>query len=220
MSLLTTNDGSGTQQSADMYSKPSMLHGSFRIRTQITGAAGAVAGFFTYLDATNEQDIEILTNEAHSQIHYTNHNNNGAARGNTGDGNPTFNTTISSPWTNMNTYRMDWTPTKASFYANDDPVKELTTAVPTSPCTLNVNLWSAGNGWGGAMAKEESARMDVLWIEAVYNTTTAAKMGEREKYGVHRAARAVGRRDGGTCQNACKVDNVANLGTPEPLLLR
>ena len=172
MSLVTTNDGSGTQKSADMYSNPSMLYGSFRMHAQITGAAGAVAGFFTYLDAYNEQDIEILTSEGPQQIHYTTHDDNG---GMTGTGNPTLNTTISSSWNEQyNTYRFDWIPAKASFYNNDSPAKHLTTAVPTKACTLNVNMWSSGEQWGGAMAEGESATLSVQWIEAVYNGSSSA----------------------------------------------
>ena len=208
MSLLTQNDGSGTQQSADMYSNPSMLYGSFRMHAQITGAPGAVAGFFTFLDANNEQDIEILTSEAHNRIHYTTHDNGG-----TGTGNPTLNTTIGSPWTDYNTYRLDWIPSKASFFNNDDPVKELTTAVPTKACTLNVNMWSAGEGWGGVMAPGGSATLNVQWIEAVYNVSAAAT-SRVKRYAANDASYNE-RRQAGSCTTICKVDGVATVGTPE-----
>ena len=203
MSLLTKNDGTGLQQSADIYSKPSMLHGSFRMHAQITGAPGAVAGFFTYLDAYNEQDIEILTNEADDQIHYTDHDNGG-----TGTGNPTLNTTFSGSRTNYNTYRLDWVPSKASFIANDGPAKVLTTAGPTKACTLNVNMWSAGEGWGGPMAPGGSATLNVQWIEAVYNPSAAAPSRVRRSEIHHR-------RQAGSCTNVCNVDGVAKVGTPE-----
>lgn len=214
MSLLTINDGSGTQKSADMYSNPSMLYGSFRMHALITGAPGAVAGFFTFLDAFNEQDIEILTDEGHSQIHYTTHDNGG-----TGNGNPTLNTTLAGggSWTDYNTHRFDWIPSKASFYANDAPVKEITTAVPTKPCTLNVNMWSSGDQWGGPMAVGRSATLAVQWIEAVYNASApAAASSSRVRRGAANGAssRYEARQTGG-CERVCKVDGVAEVGTPE-----
>ena len=219
MSLLTTNDGSGTQKSADMYSKPSMLHGSFRMHAQITGAAGRVAGFFTYLDAYNEQDIEILTNEAPNQIHYTTHDNGGVAGG---DGNPTLNTTIgSSSWKEYTTYRFDWTSATASFYTNNDPqAKTLNTAIPTKPCTLNLNMWSSGDQWGGAMAPGQSATMNVQWIEAVYDAANAAPAGAAKsrvrRYAAHHEDVGLeARQAGGSCNTVCKVDGVSVVGTPE-----
>ena len=210
MSLLTKNDGTGLQQSADIYSIPSMLHGSFRMHAKITGAPGAVAGFFTYLDDYNEQDIEILTNEAENQIHYTTHDNGG-----TGTGNPTFNTTFSGSRADYNTYRLDWTPSKSSFITNNDPAKVLTTAVPTKACTLNVNMWSAGQGWGGAMAPSGSATLDVQWIEAVYNPGAAPT--SRVRRSQSHGASHLDPRQAGSCAKVCKVDGVAHVGTPEPV---
>lgn len=210
MTLLTTNDGSGTQKSADMYSNPSMLYGSFRMHAQVTGAAGAVAGFFTYLDAYNEQDIEILTNEADNQIHYTTHDNGG-----TGNGNPTLNTTIGASWREYSTHRLDWTSAKASFSSNADAAKELTTAVPTKPCTLSVNMWSAGDEWGGAMAPGQSATLSVQWIEAVYNGTASAPPPSRVRRYASQDAAQLEPRQAGKCNSVCKVDGVAVPGIPE-----
>ena len=208
MSLTTRNDGSGAQQSADMYSNPSMLYGSFRMHAQITGSPGAVAGFFTYLDNYNEQDIEILTNEAENQIHYTTHDNGGA-----GNGNPTVNTTMSASRSEYVTYRLDWIPGKSSFYTGNDPVKVLTDAVPTSPCTLNMNMWSAGTGWGGAMAEGKSAVMNVQWIEAVYDDASAPSRVRRAR---SHGGPLLGKRQSGGCANACKVDGGAAPGSPVP----
>ena len=205
LSLVTTNDGTGQQKSADIYSTPSIFHGSFRMHAQIIGAPGAVVGFFTYLDAYNEQDIEILTNEANNQIHFTTHNNGGA-----GAGNPNLNTTFHGSRTDFNTYRFDWTAGKASFRVNHDPAKLLTVAVPTQPCPLNVNMWSAGDGWGGAMAPGQSASLNIEWIEAVYNSP-GADAGTPASRVRRRQAGA------GSCANACKIDGVAKAGIPEPL---
>ena len=208
MSLLTENNGG--QTSADIYSNPTMLYGSFRMHAQITGASGAVAGFFTYLDANNEQDIEILTDEAENQIHYTDHDDGGA-----GNGNPTLNTTFSGSRTDFNTYRLDWVPSKASFIVNNDQPKELTAAVPTAPCTLDVNMWSAGNGWGGYMAEGQSATLNIQWIEAVYNPGSGAK--SRVRRAESQSSSSIERRQSGACANPCKVDGVAQRGQPEPV---
>ncbi|KAL9101429.1 MAG: hypothetical protein Q9163_003301 [Psora crenata] len=67
LQLLTHNNGS--QFSAEIDSKEPVLYGSFRAEFQVTGEPGGVAGFFLYRDGgSNEQDIEILTNEATDQI--------------------------------------------------------------------------------------------------------------------------------------------------------
>ncbi len=207
MSLSTKNDGTGPQQSADIYSQPSMLYGSFRMHAQITGSPGAVVGFFTYLDANNEQDIEILTDEAENQIHLTTHDYGG------GSGNPNLNTTMSASRSEFVTYRLDWIPGKSSFYTNDDPAKVLTEAVPTQPCTLNVNMWSAGTGWGGAMAPGESATLNVQWIEAVYNPSGAASRVRRAR---SHGGPFLEKRQGAACTNVCKVDGRAAPGKPVP----
>ena len=199
MSLLTNNDGTNLQKSADMYSNPSMLYGSFRMHAQVIGGKGGVAGFFTYLDDYNEQDIEILTDEPENQIHLTNHDNGGV-----GNGNPTINTTFNGARSDFNTYRMDWTSDKASFQINTDEVQVLNEAIPTKPCTLNVNIWSSGAGWGGSMAVGESATMNVQWIEAVYNPAQAPASSRI-------------RRQESSCANVCKVDGVSKIGVPEPV---
>jgi beta-glucanase (GH16 family) len=54
------------------HSQKNMLYASTRIRARITGDSGAVAGMFYYRDGTNESDIEVLTRDKHSVIHYTN----------------------------------------------------------------------------------------------------------------------------------------------------
>ena len=236
MTLTTKNTGSGLQQSADIYSKTSMLYGSFRMSAKITGDAGAVAGFFVYLDADNEADIELLTNEASDQIHYTTHDNGGNTGG---TANPTLNTTFSGTRSDFNTYRFDWISSKVSFIINSDPPKTLTSAVPTKPCTLDLNMWSCGDGWGGAMAAGQSAVMEVQWIEALYGGGTGTGTGTeatpvssaagRAKTRTKRSEsqqtdtppqhrREVGKRQtsGSSCANPCKVDGVAQVGVPEP----
>ena len=216
LTLTTKNTGTGSQQSADLYSQASMLYGSFRMRAQITGSPGAVAGFFAYADDNNEQDIEILTNEAENRIHFTTHDDGGA-----GDGNPTLNTTMGVSRSEFVDYRFDWSPGKAAFFVDGVQVGVLTTAVPTKPCTLNLNMWSAGAGWGGEMEVGGEAHLKVQWIEAVYNPAAAAagraRRARSHGAGFERERRQVSGGDVGGCKNVCTVDGRAAPGSPVPV---
>lgn len=45
---------------------------SMRLSARVYGDTGAVAGFFTYFNDTQESDIELLTRDYDTSVHFTN----------------------------------------------------------------------------------------------------------------------------------------------------
>ncbi|KAI9759345.1 MAG: hypothetical protein M4579_002403 [Chaenotheca gracillima] len=96
------------------------LHGSFRIKAKIdidTAAAerGSVAGWFYYHDDTHEVDIEALTWEDPTTIHYTSQPSQ--ANGEAVPG-ATKAQTLTTPWTSLAEHRFDWTSAGLNFFEN------------------------------------------------------------------------------------------------------
>jgi len=205
LSLITKNTA-GTQTSANLEFKQPVFHGSFRALFSVTGSPGGVAGFFTFgAGGSSEQDIEILTSEAHTQVHYTTHQPGP---------HPSLNVSLpaNADWTNYVTHRLDWIVGLASFNANNGVTQHITQAVPTIPITFSINMWSAGEGWGGVMVPGGEARMNIQWIEAFYNTSgPTAQYAKRDGRG-----RQYTRRQAGACAHVCHVDGVAEVGVPQP----
>lgn len=198
---LVTKKKLGVQTSADIESLSELHYGSFRARFSVTGSPGAVAGFFTYKESgdENEQDIEILTNEAHNQIHYVNHGG--------GEENPNFNATMDADWTQFSTHRFDWTPTASHFFVDDwSKPKTLTEGMPTLDSALILNMWSSGQGWGGEMEEGGSASMKVQWIQVYHNLRAGGSGATNEKRsGFH------GRRQAGEQADVCTQENTCNV---------
>ena len=168
---LLTNKKNGQQYSTSVESKDGhkVFYGSFRARFSVTGSAGGVAGFFTFLDGgQNEADIEILTNEPKSQIHYTNHLTDGGP-------NPTLQPNVNGlDWSQYRTHRFDWTNKATTFFLDDKQTGKLDKGMPTKESTLIMNMWSSGPKWGGVMKDGEQAIMSVQWMQAFYNQSATA----------------------------------------------
>ncbi|KAL5114666.1 hypothetical protein ACEQ8H_007460 [Pleosporales sp. CAS-2024a] len=185
-----------------------LMHVSMRMYGRVVGDSGAVAGFFTFFDDSNESDIEILTRDAKDQIHYTNQpsvdkSGNEIAAASVGP-------TDLAPWDDWQTHRIDWLPKNSYWYLNDKQVAANKYSVPHRPSYLVLNMWSDGGEWSGNMTIGGHAELQIQWIDMTFNTsgpyTGSQKSSKRA---------TVEKRTRKTCGNVCKVDNVKELGTPE-----
>jgi hypothetical protein len=51
--------------------------------------------------------------------------------------------------------------------------------VPTVSSSLILNMWSDGGVWSGAMKEGDEARLEIEWVEMVFNTSTKQSLGKR-----------------------------------------
>ncbi|CAF9919917.1 MAG: hypothetical protein GOMPHAMPRED_001925 [Gomphillus americanus] len=157
-------------------------YASVRIGARVTGASGACAGLFFYHDDTQETDIEILTREqgvhadaqsqlqagpTTAQLHFTNQPHWTA----TVDLSPsTDNAVQGASWKDVNSYRIDWVPGMTYWWQNGIMSHTANKNMIQTPSSWIMNIWSNGDPtWSGAMAPNTEARLDILWIEMVYN---------------------------------------------------
>ncbi|OAX79722.1 hypothetical protein ACJ72_05958 [Emergomyces africanus] len=140
---------------------------NFRLHPPPTGA---VAGIFTYHSVNVESDIEILTADPPTHIHYSNQP----------DWDPLTDLMIPGastiaelpvPWTSWATHRLDWFPTMTRWYLNNSLQDAKNYRVPDKPSMLALNLWSDGGEWSGNMTIGSTVLMGIEWIEVAYNTS-------------------------------------------------
>jgi hypothetical protein len=211
------------QSTAEMESlQRNLMHASIRLRARVYGASGAVAGMFTYLNDSQESDIEILTRDPANRIRYTNQPNVGpngydiAAAG----------TDATLPdnilWTDWTTHRLDWTPTISVWYANDVFVCSKTYGVPKNPSYLTINMWSNGGNWSYNMTVGHAAYLEIQWIEMVFNTsgpvtglpdpessTNPSKRDFESQLSGH-----LEKRHSHQCGTVCGIDGTPQVGFP------
>ncbi|KAI8941414.1 hypothetical protein NX059_002637 [Plenodomus lindquistii] len=189
-----------------------LMHASMRMYGRVRGDKGAVAGFFTFIDDDNESDIEILTDDPTDQVRYTNQpavddEGNEVAAASVGPKHL-------ASWENWQTHRIDWMPKNSYWYLNNKQVAANTYSVPRKPSFLVLNMWSDGGEWSGQMDVGGSAEFQIQWIEMTFNTSgpyTGGKSSKRDE-----SASLFGRKRAGKgCQTVCKIDDVAQVGTPE-----
>lgn len=185
-----------------------LMHVSMRMYGRVRGDKGAVAGFFTFFDDENETDIEILTDDPTDQIRYTNQpsvdkEGNEIAAASVGP-------TDLPSWEDWQTHRIDWLDKRSFWYLNNKQVAANSYSVPRKPSFLTLNMWSDGGEWSGNMTEGGSAEFQIQWIEMTFNTSgpyTGAKGGEKRSVELEK------RKEG--CKTVCKIDDVAQIGTPE-----
>jgi hypothetical protein len=186
-----------------------LMHVSMRMYGRVVGDAGAVAGFFTFYDDSNESDIEILTRDPKDQTRYTNQpsvdkQGNEITAASTGP-------TGLAPWDEWQMHRIDWLPKNSYWYLNDKQVAANTYSVPRKPSFLVLNMWGDGGEWSGNMTVGDQAEFQIQWIEMTFNTSgpyTGAKKNDKRSANLEKRKRK-------TCGNVCKIDDVKQLGTPE-----
>jgi hypothetical protein len=138
---------------------------------RVSGDPGAVAGIFTYHDNEDQSDIQLLTRDPRSYVHYSNQpttNDKGEEiKGSS------FNESISSSgdYATWNVYRLDWFSGSSAWYVNGAKDTTTTVNIPSKKGMFVLNMWSNNGSWSGSMAKGDSAKMDVLWVEMAFNTS-------------------------------------------------
>lgn len=191
-----------------------LLHASIRLHVRVRGTSGVVAGMFTYLNDSQESDIEILTRDPSNCIRYTNQ----PSVGSDGYDVPGASTEAELPtpivWSDWVTHRLDWTPQVSSWYADGQWLLDKKYGVPYLPSYLVLNLWSNGGNWSGNMTLGSAAYLDIQWIDMVFN-----KSGPDDGYqldGIEKPRRNLGSLEKRTnpCRRICLVDNVPAVGSP------
>lgn len=146
---------------------------SLRVLLRVHGDAGAVAGIFTYLSDTAESDIEILTRDPSSHVHYSNQPVEDAE----GNVNSQATMNVSMPanrrWTDWAVHRLDWTPGRSVFFVDGRETGRIEVNVPTQPSMVILNMWSNAGSWSGRMKSGGQAWLDVQYVEMAFNTSSS-----------------------------------------------
>jgi hypothetical protein len=183
LSLHTTKLANETQLAAEIiYTEVNVTYASIRVLGRVRGNSGAVAGMFTYHDDTTESDIEILTRDSTTQVHYSNQpttdpNTNKPIPGST------FNETLPARQTTStwNIYRLDWIRGHSAWYVNNIQAARTDINVPDTTSQVILNMWSNGGNFSGQMESGDEAWFDVQWIELFFNTTDTNLKSEGEQ---------------------------------------
>ncbi|KAF4547189.1 putative glycosyl hydrolases family 16 protein 9 [Elsinoe fawcettii] len=142
-----------------------ILYGSVRTVAKASAVAGTCHGFFSYLNDTQETDIELLTTDL-SKIWFTNQ----ALTANT----EAISETAPAPddlTAAFHEYRIDWLKDRVRFYIDGQFTKELTKNVPNLASGWIWNNWANGDpGWSGG-PPEELNDLRIKSITAYWNRT-------------------------------------------------
>ncbi|TLD29301.1 hypothetical protein PspLS_03947 [Pyricularia sp. CBS 133598] len=166
-----------------------LLWGSFRAGLKLTGDPGTCAAFFWYYNDTQEIDMEFLSQEfdASKNIFPVNlvlqsraaaeAGYNAQATGNFKKINLPFD-----PTREFHEYRMDFLPRRVIFYADGQPLAEMTgDAVPDHPGHLILQHWSNGNTlWSGGPPPRDAV-LTVAYVRAYFNSSSDARKQDWEK---------------------------------------
>ncbi|BFZ60510.1 hypothetical protein YB2330_001546 [Saitoella coloradoensis] len=146
-----------------------IFRGSFRAMFRVTGGHGAVAGFFTYYNDTNESDIEILTADNQTTIHYSNQPD--VIDGDIVDGSSYEDTLVNGlKWTEYIEHRLDWYPNQTDYYANYTHAQTNWYHAPEVPSNVVLNMWSDGGVWSSGPPTSDVV-MQIKYIKLYFNTT-------------------------------------------------
>jgi hypothetical protein len=148
---------------------------SLRVKARITGASGAVAGFFTYFNDTQESDIEVLTRDEDNRVHYSNQPTENTTTMTTVPG-TTHNKTRSGSYQDWTVYRLDWLRDQglSAWYIDDKLEKTSRVNVPVTPSTVYINMWSSGASFSGRMDYGTNATLEIQWIQMAFNASSVA----------------------------------------------
>ena len=156
---------------------------SLRLSARVTGAPGAVAGFFTYSNDTQETDIEVLTRDGGHAVRLSNQPST--------DANSSFRLGMpggasSADWA---VYRLDWLPLPpgagpglSQWFVDGARLAATTTNVPREPSTVFIDIWGNDGPWSGKMEVGGQALLDIQWIEMAFNASLSPE--ERPDNGV------------------------------------
>ncbi|KAF7714676.1 Endo-1,3(4)-beta-glucanase [Penicillium ucsense] len=138
---------------------------------------GACAGIFTYRERNCESDIELLTKDPSSRIHYANQPDYDAVNDRMIPGASTIKD-IPVPWTTWSIHRLDWLSDISRWWVDDQQQDAKTYRVPNLPSWLMMNLWSDGSLWTGDLPIGGNVYMAVEYIELAFNVSQADDSSE------------------------------------------
>jgi hypothetical protein len=160
-------------------------YASIRVYARVHGAPGAVAGIFTYLNDTEESDIEIFTRAPAQYVQYSNQPASLGAPTWADIPGATVNVTMPDKkmYTDWHVHRLDWTPGRSVFFVDDVQTNTTNLHVPVAepPSGIYVDMWSANSSWSGSMDIGKNATLDVQWIELLFNVTDPPRTTGTEK---------------------------------------
>ncbi|TLS29293.1 hypothetical protein PpBr36_00491 [Pyricularia pennisetigena] len=205
---------------------------SMRMLARTTGAPGACTALFTYRSANDyadvqEADIEILTKDPTDKIMYTNQPSY-VKVGNDTQNIPESNINGTAPvdWTQWSVHRLDWTPSRTTWYVDGRQVASISFQTPRDASRIMLNSWSNGGDWTGVMGIGKQARMQIKWLEMVYNQTSpeTSRMRPRDHSG--NGGRGSGNSNpgrysdsgsteglsDGKCRTVCSIDETSQRG--------
>ncbi|OAQ84845.1 xylanase 3 [Purpureocillium lilacinum] len=202
---------------------------SLRMLARTVGDPGAVSAIFTYREAQSltdvqEADIEILTRGPRTKIQYTNQpsyqdqsgggDHNGDGTGADGD-DPKATRNATMPhglrWTDWAVHRLDWTPRRSVWFVDGVEVASIDFQVPRDASGLNINSWSDGGQWSGNMSVGGESKLQIQWLEMVFNTTDDGDARSTNKQRKRAAAGDAG------CKVVCSIDETNRTGTAAKL---
>jgi beta-glucanase (GH16 family) len=186
LSLSTNRVDDKTQDSAEITFKEfNASYASVRVHGRVRGAPGAIAGIFTYLNDTQESDIEMMTRAPAQYIQYS---NQPASLGEPSwEAIPGATVNVSLPhmkqYTDWHVHRLDWTPGRSIYFLDGEQINTTTlhVPVPDPPSGLYIDMWSANSTWSGSMEIGKNATFDILWIELFFNTSNPAGAASAER---------------------------------------
>jgi hypothetical protein len=154
---------------------------SLRVYARITGSSGAVAGFFTYFNDTQESDIEVLTREEEDRVHFSNQPTENTTTWTTISGS-THNVTRSGSFEDWTLYRLDWLREQglSAWYIDGKLLKTSQMNVPVMPSTVYINMWSNGGSFSGRMDYNTNAALEIQWIQMAFNASGVKAEHDRD----------------------------------------
>ncbi|KAF4970211.1 hypothetical protein FSARC_2697 [Fusarium sarcochroum] len=162
-----------TQQAGEVYFSEALVDSvSLRVYARITGGSGAVAGFFTYFNDTQESDIEVLTREDDDRVQFSNQPTENTTTWKTIPG-TTHNETRSGSYEDWTVYRLDWLREEqlSAWYIDGKLIKTSQTNVPVTPSTVYIDMWSNGGSFSGRMDYNTNATLEIQWIQMAFNAS-------------------------------------------------
>jgi hypothetical protein len=177
---LSTQRLSPTVQEAGeiTFSEFNASYASIRVFCRVHGSPGGVAGIFTYLNDTEESDIELFTRAPSNYIQYSNQPTSSGDPDWTPIVGATVNDTLpnNTKYTDWHVHRLDWTLGRSVFFVDDVQTNTTILNVPAAlpPSGIYIDMWSANSTWSGSILQGQSAELDVQWVELLFNATVVA----------------------------------------------
>lgn len=189
-----------------------ILWGSFRTGLKLTANPGTCAAFFWYYNDTQEIDMEFLSQDFDPSnnsfpVNLVLQSSESAEAGYNAQKTGNFKKVYLpfDPTQDVHEYRMDFLPERVVFYADGQPLAEMTGAsVPDHPGHLILQHWSNGNPlWSGGPPTRDSS-LTVAYVRAYFNSSSEGRRRDWEGR-CHNAAAP-----GAVCQIPTRM-NVGNL---------